>query len=207
MKIRSLLTILFLGSIWGFLEATLGGLMHMFELPMTGMLMATVGFTLLHFALKNGVKASHLAYISLIAASFKWFDVVLFSLSPLDRHIVNPAAAIACMGLAASFFYAMNLHRNQHLNRVLQTGAAVLTYFVGFNLISSGVFGYTSGHMTNPLQSLALNLILVPLFTALLVALLSQIRVKVEWIRIPAVQISLAVVLTILSVAARLYLG
>ncbi|HLD45972.1 MAG TPA: hypothetical protein VJC18_11105, partial [bacterium] len=93
------ITILFVGSLWGFLEATLGGLLHLSPLPIAGKIMAPIGFTLLYWAQKNGLKASHLFLAACLAACFKFADVFLFNMPLFSIQIINPAQAIVMQGL------------------------------------------------------------------------------------------------------------
>jgi len=92
--------ILVFGSIWGFLEATLGGFLHMIIFPNKGAIMSGIGVTIMALALAIYKKPRMPLGIGIIAASFKLLDVWIFSLPITSIHIINPAMAIIAESLA-----------------------------------------------------------------------------------------------------------
>jgi len=105
--IHLIIGILVFGSIWGFLEATLGGFLHMIIFPNKGAIMSGIGVAIMAAALAIYKKPSMLPGIGIIAASFKLLDVWLFALPAASIHIINPAMAIifesVAFGLVAVF--------------------------------------------------------------------------------------------------------
>ena len=105
--VRIIVGILVFGSIWGLLEATLGGFLHMIIFPNKGAIMSGIGVAIMASALAIYRKPAMLPGIGVVAASFKLLDVWLFALPAASIHIVNPAMAIVfeslAFGLVAAF--------------------------------------------------------------------------------------------------------
>jgi hypothetical protein len=100
--VHLLIGILVFGSIWGLVEATLGGFLHMIIFPNKGAIMAGIGVAIMASALAIYKKPGMLPGIGIIAASFKLLDVWLFALPVASIHIINPAMAIIFESLAFS---------------------------------------------------------------------------------------------------------
>ena len=100
--VRLVIGILVFGSIWGFLEATLGGFLHMIIFPNKGAIMGGIGVSIMASALAIYRKPGMLPGIGLVSASFKLLDVWIFALSISSIHIINPAMAIIFESLAFS---------------------------------------------------------------------------------------------------------
>ena len=98
--VHLIIGILVFGSIWGFLEATLGGFLHMIVFPNKGAIMSGIGVAIMASALAIYRKPAMLPGIGIVAASFKLLDVWLFSLPIASIHIINPAMAIVFESLA-----------------------------------------------------------------------------------------------------------
>jgi hypothetical protein len=155
---REFINVLLFGSIWGFAEATLGGLLHHAMVPYTGMIMSSVGFSILYMAMRHGVAPSRLFAISLIAASFKFFDSWLFMMPLLDRHIVNPATAIACQGLAFAVVFRRSFDAEATFATAAKMFAACAASTVAFNAISAGLYGWQTTQTANVLNTVLIQL-------------------------------------------------
>ena len=176
MKTRQLITIALFGSAWGMLEATLGGLLHLALVPVTGTVMASIGFAVLFAAFRSGVGPAGLASVAALAASFKFLGVPLFGLSLLDKTIVNPAVAIASQGLAFAAIFTMSRRPAGFGAVAIRMLGASALYMTAFNLISVLVFGWPTNHT----QSLAgAALVQLPL-TALCASALSAAVGRIE---------------------------
>ena len=170
---KSLAKVALFGCIWGILEATLGGLLHHLYIPFTGTIMASIGFSILYAAMKSGLRPAALAFVALAAASFKFVDPILFSLSPFEKTVINPAIAIATQGLAFALIF-----RARHLDaragilalRFLAAGAVGI---VAFNAISVAAFGWQT-HQT--LHSIATAFISLP-FIAIASTIISRVSI------------------------------
>ena len=114
-SVRLLIGILVFGSIWGFLEATLGGFLHMIIFPNKGAIMSGIGIAIMASALAVYRKPVMLPGIGIVAASFKLLDVWLFALPAASIHIINPAMAIVFESLAfgmVAVFLTSKIARN-----------------------------------------------------------------------------------------------
>jgi len=117
--------ILVFGSIWGVLEATLGGFLHMIIFPNKGAIMAGIGVAIMSSALAIYRRPSMLPGIGIVAASFKLLDVWLFFLPITSIHIINPAMAIIFESLAFSLVAVFVMKRIAK-NAFVGVGAGVL---------------------------------------------------------------------------------
>lgn len=124
-SVRLIIGILVFGSIWGFLEATLGGFLHMIIFPNKGAIMSGIGIALMASALAIYRKPVMLPGIGIVAASFKLLDVWLFSLPAASIHIINPAMAIIFESLAFCLV-AMFLMNRITKNAFIGIGAGAL---------------------------------------------------------------------------------
>ena len=109
--VRIIIGILVFGSVWGFLEATLGGFLHMIVFPNKGAIMSGIGVALMASALAVYRRPVMLPGIGIVAASFKLLDVWLFSLPAGSIHIINPAMAIIFESLAFGLVAAFIMNR------------------------------------------------------------------------------------------------
>lgn len=99
---KTIFKIAIFGAAWGLIEAVIGGALHAIRVPYTGLIMASIGFSILYIALRSGVKPAQLFGVSLTAASLKFLSAPIFSIPLMQRCIVNPAVSIAMQGLCFS---------------------------------------------------------------------------------------------------------
>ena len=200
---KHVVTILLFGSIWGFIEATIGGAMHIVHIPFTGTIMASIGFAILYAALKNGLKPSHLFAVSMVAASFKIFDVWLFSLPIFHMQVVNPATAIASQGLAAALIHRKSPRVVPFASRIL---AAAALSMVAFNVISLGVYGWPTHHTENPIGAALIQLPIMTVAATILsrgydlIYSRMNLSFNMRW------QAATTAMLVVLTVLARIYI-
>ena len=135
--------ILVFGSIWGVLEATLGGFLHLIIFPNKGAIMAGIGVAIMSLALAIYRKPSMLPGIGIVAASFKLLDVWLFFLPITSIHIINPAMAIIFESLAFSLVAVFVMKRIAK-NAFIGVGAGVLA-----GLISAIAWVYFAIYVMN----------------------------------------------------------
>lgn len=126
--VRVIVGVAVFGSIWGFIEATLGGFLHLIIFPNKGAIMAGIGMAIMGSALAIYKKPSMLPFIGLVAASFKLLDVWFFALSPTSIHIVNPAMAIILESVAFSLAAAF-LMKKMAKSPVIGVGVGALAGF------------------------------------------------------------------------------
>ncbi|MBL7108608.1 MAG: hypothetical protein ISS38_04875 [Candidatus Cloacimonetes bacterium] len=96
MNKKSLLDVLILGSIWGFIEATLGMALHIVRMPFTCAILGSVGMCFMYYGWKLGGSKMPAA-IAIVAASFKVFDSLLLGIPFLTPMIFNPFVSIVAV--------------------------------------------------------------------------------------------------------------
>jgi len=138
-----LVGILLFGSIWGVLEATLGGYLHMIIFPNKGAIMSGIGVAIMASALAIYKKPSMLPGIGIVAALFKLLDVWLFALPITSIHIINPAMAIILESLAFNLI-AIFVVKKIAKNAFIGVGAGVLA-----GLISAVAWVYFAIYVMN----------------------------------------------------------
>jgi hypothetical protein len=135
---RIIIGILVFGSIWGLLEATLGGFLNLIVLPNKGAIMGGIGMAIMGTALAIYRKPAMLPGIGVVAASFKWLNSWLLFVPASATFIVNPAMAIFLESLAFSLVVTFLMHR---IDRNVYVGAWA-AFLAG--LISVTAYGYFS---------------------------------------------------------------
>jgi len=138
-----LVGILLFGSIWGLLEATLGGFLHLVIFPNKGAIMSGIGIAIMASALAIYKKPGVLPGIGIVSASFKLLDVWLFSLPINSVHIINPAMAIIFESLAFSLVAVFIVKR---MESSILTGVAA---GIVCGLISVIAYVYFAIYVTN----------------------------------------------------------
>ena len=141
--IRLIIGILIFGSIWGFLEATLGGFLHMIIFPAKGAIMSGIGVAIMASALAIYKKPAMLLGIGIVAASFKLLDVWLFALPVSSIHIINPAMAIIFESLVFSLVAVFVMNKLTR-NAPVGVGTGVLV-----GLISATAWVYFAIYVMN----------------------------------------------------------
>jgi len=99
---RLIIGVLVFGSIWGCLEATLGGFLNLIIFPNKGAIMSGIGMAIMSVVLALYRKPAMLAGIGIVAASFKWLNAWLLFVPPSAVQIINPAMSIVLEALAFS---------------------------------------------------------------------------------------------------------
>jgi len=136
--IRVIIGILVFGSIWGLLEATLGGFLNLIVFPNKGAIMGGIGMAIMGTALAIYRKPAMLPGIGIVAASFKWLNSWLLFVPASAIFIINPAMAIFLESLAFSLVVTFLMHR---IDKNVYVGAWA-AFLAG--LISVTAYGYFS---------------------------------------------------------------
>ena len=89
---KTILTILFLGGLWGIIEATFGYLIHFLPNGFPGMIMFPIAFYFIYTSYKQTGKQSAIFYTAIIAALIKLSDLFIPLKSPIST--INPAVSI-----------------------------------------------------------------------------------------------------------------
>jgi len=142
---KILVGILLFGSIWGFLEATLGGYLHFIIFPNKGAIMSGIGIAIMASALTIYRKPAMLPFLGIVSASHKLLDVWLFSLPVNSIHIINPAMAIIFESIAFSaVVILMQQMQRKSINSTTGMAAGVAS-----GLISAIAYVYFAIYVTN----------------------------------------------------------
>lgn len=92
--IRLIFLAIVIGSVWGLLEATVGGVLHSIHFSQKGAVMGGIAIALMSYFVSSTGKPLFLPLLGIIAASFKILDSVFFHMPIVSPAIVNPATAI-----------------------------------------------------------------------------------------------------------------
>ena len=129
--LKIIMGVLFLGSIWGILEATMGNLLHFIGLhPYTGLIMTSIGTGLMAFARKLYKTRGTGIVMGVIAAIFKAVDFLI-----PGSNVVRPIIAIL---LTAVIFEAVTAVADKATQT--QLNKAVSGVAVGY--LSLAAFAY-----------------------------------------------------------------
>ena len=94
--------VLVFGSIWGLLEATLGGALHLIHFPYKGAIMAGIGMSIMATFVAIHRRPSLLIGIGLVTVCFKPLSALIYGKPAFAPFVVNPATAILLEALAFS---------------------------------------------------------------------------------------------------------
>ena len=92
--------ILVFGSVWGLVEATLGGALHLVHFPYKGAIPGAIGMAIMATFVVMYRRPRLVFWIAVIAALFKPLSAVIYVKPIFDPLVVNPASAILLEGLA-----------------------------------------------------------------------------------------------------------
>ena len=124
---RTAVIVLFWGSLWGLIEATLGFLLHFAAVAIPGLpgfLMFPFAFTAMHRAVKEAGGPAAAFCASLVAASIKLTDFLVPGHDPI--RVANPALAIVMEGAAVYAFMAYCSKKREEPGPVHAFGMGIL---------------------------------------------------------------------------------
>ena len=105
--LRLLIGIMVFGSIWGLIEATLGGALHLIHFTYKGAITGGIGMAIMA-AFVVMYRRPKLAFcIAVIAALFKPLSAVIYGQPIFAPFVVNPASAIILEGLGFSLVVSL----------------------------------------------------------------------------------------------------
>ncbi len=205
-------TVILVGSLWGFLEATLGGFLHMTHLPIAGKIMAPIGFALMFWGLKNGLKVHQLITVSIIAAAFKFLDPFLFAMPFFHIKIINPAQAIVMQGLC--FSVISSLFKTKEGSWKTTLAASALLYpasVLAFSLFSLTIVNYFPGPLEGGISLILLNMAIGTAITMSVISLVSFSYGRLRLLNLTrfslAARLSTAAILIVSTILARGLIG
>jgi hypothetical protein len=132
-----LLVVLFLATLWGAVEALVGGVLHRI-LPPTypGHVMLALAMGILTYAVRTTGRPAVPTAMALVAAPMKLLSGALFVLPWTAPEVLNPALAILAEGLAVSVLAALFWRPGRDAALLpVAAGAAVLQWFVWVALV------------------------------------------------------------------------
>ena len=109
--LRVVIGILVFGSIWGLVEATLGGALHLIHLPYKGAITGGIGMAIMATFVVMYRRPKLAFCIAVIAALFKPLSAVIYGQPIFAPFVVNPASAILLEGLAFSLVVSLLFKR------------------------------------------------------------------------------------------------
>lgn len=98
--LSALIGVVVLGSIWGLLEATLGGFLHLIHFPYKGAIMGGIGMSIMATFVATHRRPSLVIGIGLITTFFKPLSALIYGRPVFAPFVVNPATAILLEALA-----------------------------------------------------------------------------------------------------------
>ena len=110
-KNKAFVTPLFLGSLLGILEATLGYIFHLFSIiipGIAGFFMFPIAFFIFRMAYKESNQISTVLLTAVIAASIKLINLFFPALTPIST--INPAISLILEAMALWAFIKINAH-------------------------------------------------------------------------------------------------
>lgn len=150
-KIRDILiAVLVFGSIWGFLEATLGGFLHLIHFANKGAIMGGVGMSIMAAFVVTRRHPGLLIGVGSIAALFKLLSALVYGQPILAPFVINPAVAIILESLAFSVVVILLQNRFER-NVLMRVTAGITAGYMSITLYA--IFASVAGRGYWPLLS------------------------------------------------------
>lgn len=105
--LSAIVGIVLFGSIWGLLEATLGGFLHLIHFTYKGAIMGGIGISIMAAFVATYRRPKLVFWIGVIAALFKPLSAVIYGQPIFAPFVVNPASAIILEVLAFSLVVSL----------------------------------------------------------------------------------------------------
>jgi|LGOV01.1.fsa_nt_gb hypothetical protein len=131
-KLKLFTQIIFYGSIWGLIEATLGHVLHFIPVTIAGSIMFPIAGLILYKAYKKTNSKAALFYIGFVAAAIKSIDFLLPQLSIFKT--INPMLSIILESLVVVLVVTM-ITSKKPVNKYLALPIASIswrTLFIGW---------------------------------------------------------------------------
>jgi hypothetical protein len=125
--------ILVIGSIWGLVEATLGGFLHLIHFTYKGAITGGFGIALMATFVVMYRRPKLVFWIAVIAALFKPLSAVIYVKPIFDPSVVNPASAILLEGLAFTLVVSL-LFKGFESSIKMRIGAGVAAGYLSIIL-------------------------------------------------------------------------
>ena len=140
-KIKLLTTVVFFGSIWGLLEATIGHVLHFIPATIAGSIMFPIAAFILYKTYKKTDSKAALFYVGLVAAMIKSVDLLLPSLSIYKT--INPMISILLESLVVVAVITLVISKKPQLSYTALPIASIAwrSIFIGYMGIQFAVTG------------------------------------------------------------------
>ena len=132
----TMLAIVILGSVWGLLEMSLGGLLHTIHFAQKGAIMGGIAISLMTVFLAISKKPLMAPLLGVIAASFKPFSALIFGQALFSPFVINPMIAIMAEALVFGVV-SFALHKAMQKHLFAKVGAGFLAGGLGFVLYAA----------------------------------------------------------------------
>jgi len=130
---RLVIGILVFGSIWGLMEATLGGALHFVHLPYKGAITGGIAMAIMATFVVMYRRPKLVFWIGVIAALFKPLSAVIYVDPIFGPSVVNPASAILLEALAFSLVVSL-VFKGFESSIKVRIGAGVAAGYLSFIL-------------------------------------------------------------------------
>jgi hypothetical protein len=140
--LRVVIGILVFGSIWGLVEATLGGALHLIHFTYKGAITGGIGMSIMATFVVMYRQPKLAFCIAVIAALFKPLSAVIYGQPIFAPFVVNPASAILLEGLAFSLVVSL-LFKGFESSIKTRIGAGVAAGYL--SIILFGVLASAAG--------------------------------------------------------------
>lgn len=144
--IKLISQIIFFGAIWGIVEASLGYVLHLIPIPISGLIMFPIATFILIKAYKATDSKAALIYIGFIAAAIKSIDLLLPGLSIFKT--INPMFSIVLEAVVVAVAYSALTGSNRTKQVLVSIGASMgwrgvfIIYMVGQYMITGNLAKY-----------------------------------------------------------------
>jgi hypothetical protein len=140
--LRVVIGILVFGSIWGLVEASLGGFLHLVHFAYKGAITGAIGMSIMAAFVVIYRRPKLAFWIAVIAALFKPLSAVIYGQPIFAPFVVNPASAILLEGLAFSLVVSL-VFKGFESSIKMRIGAGVTAGYL--SIILYGVLASAAG--------------------------------------------------------------
>lgn len=148
-RLKHISAILYYGSLWGILEATLGYILHLLPALIAGSIMFPIATGILLRAVQAGGKRLDLVLIGVLAALIKSVNLLLPQISVWKT--INPMLSILFEALAVVAVIGVVTRKHPVLAFLCLPLASIFwrALYLGFSGIQYGITGFLSTHLEN----------------------------------------------------------
>ena len=140
--LRVVIGILVFGSIWGLVEATMGGALHLIHVPYKGAITGGIGMSIMAAFVVIYRRPGLVFWIGAIAVLFKPLSALIYGQFIFSPFVVNPASAILLEALAFSVVVSL-VFKGYESSIKMRIGAGVAAGYL--SIILYGVLASAAG--------------------------------------------------------------